>query len=254
MEDMDMEALASQTDKARRSDFIAENASFIQRCAYRAAGRYISRTDEEWSVAQVAFDEAVRSYSRDKGSFDQYAYKVIRRSLEGGGEAVKGKPVSPGPEKPRAVPIPPKPRTVSRPPAQSRPAVSFQAELARKASNPPRPRRQRGAAEEIEALQAILQPYGFDCFSLAGCSPRSEKARRGCAQAINTLLAVPGMMYKLRRVHSLPVQELSSESAVPRKVLERHKRYIIAAAEILDGDYPNLADYLGYVRKAVRSS
>jgi len=31
---------------------------------------------------------------------------------------------------------------------------------------------------------------------------------------------------------------------VPRKVLERHRKYIIAAVVILTGDYPGLTDYL----------
>ena len=38
-----------------------------------------------------------------------------------------------------------------------------------------------------------------------------------------------------------------------RKILDRHRRYIIAAAEILSGEYPVLAEYLGYIRKALKT-
>jgi len=47
----------------------------------------------------------------------------------------------------------------------------------------------------------------------------------------------------------LPIRELSEESGVVRKILDRHRKYIIAGAEILDGDFPILASYLRSVRE-----
>ena len=57
------------------------------------------------------------------------------------------------------------------------------------------------------------------------------------------------MMRQMRKNGALPVKELCQRSGAHKKLLEHHRRYIIAAAEILDGDYPHLAEYLRYVRK-----
>ena len=50
---------------------------------------------------------------------------------------------------------------------------------------------------------------------------------------------------------SAAVQELLALTRVQKKVLERHRRYIIAAAEILNGEYPLLREYMNYIRKAL---
>jgi RNA polymerase sigma factor len=42
---------------------------------------------------------------------------------------------------------------------------------------------------------------------------------------------------------------IEKNTHVPRKILERHRKYIIAAIEILSGEYPYLADYLRYIRE-----
>ena len=57
----------------------------------------------------------------------------------------------------------------------------------------------------------------------------------------------------MRKNKALPMKELELASGVARKILDRHRRYIIAAAEILSGEYPVLAEYLGYIRKALKT-
>jgi RNA polymerase sigma factor len=42
---------------------------------------------------------------------------------------------------------------------------------------------------------------------------------------------------------------IEKNSQVPRKILERHRKYIVAAIEILSGEYPYLAEYLRYIRE-----
>jgi RNA polymerase sigma factor len=54
---------------------------------------------------------------------------------------------------------------------------------------------------------------------------------------------------ELRRSKQLPLKNIEKSAQVPRKILERHRKYIIAAIEILSGEYPNLAEYLRYIRE-----
>ena len=100
-----------------------------------------------------------------------------------------------------------------------------------------------------EAMQAVLKEYGFSFFDLAECSPKAEKTKQACGLAVRTLIASVAMMALMRLKKLLPIKELSEASGVVKKILERHRKYIIAAAEILDGDYPILASYMAYIRK-----
>lgn len=47
------------------------------------------------------------------------------------------------------------------------------------------------------------------------------------------------------------MKELLKVSGLPKKVVERHRRYIIAAAEIMNGEYPLLKTYMEYIREAL---
>ena len=98
-------------------------------------------------------------------------------------------------------------------------------------------------------MQSILKEYGFSFFDLAESSPKAEKTKKSCGTAIRCLIASVVMMAKMRLSRLLPMKELTAESGVARKILDRHRRYIIAGAEILDGDFPILAGYLRFVKE-----
>ena len=105
--------------------------------------------------------------------------------------------------------------------------------------------------DEIEAVQELLQEYGFSFFDLADCSPKAEKTKKQCAQAVIALLEDPELFRRMRSTKALPTKEIIRVSGVSKKILERHRKYIIAAAEILNGEYPLLAEYMNYIRKAL---
>ena len=48
----------------------------------------------------------------------------------------------------------------------------------------------------------------------------------------------------LVRSRQLPVKYLVSELGIPRKLVERYRKYIIAVAVIHAGDYPALQEYI----------
>ena len=100
------------------------------------------------------------------------------------------------------------------------------------------------AAEEIESADEQFAKYGFSFYDLASCSPKSDKTRCGCGMAAAALSRSSVLVASLRRTHELPVRALAKES-----LIERHRNYIVAAALLLDGDYPVLSSYLGSIRR-----
>lgn len=239
--DLEQDVLLAKENENALADLIEANRSFILRCASETTHRYITDSDDEWSIALLAFSEAVRDYEGDKGSFRGFAAIVIKR------------------------------RVLDYLRAQSRfdelavtpdafdgsldddtaggMELAVQQRMGEEAMDAADDTAERARAE-ISAMQEILGEYGFSFFDLADASPKADKTRRSCGIAIRTLIASLVLMAKMRLARLLPIKELSAESGVVRKILERHRKYIIAGAEILDGDFPILAGYLSYVKEA----
>ena len=107
--------------------------------------------------------------------------------------------------------------------------------------------------DEIAAVQNLLSGYNFSFFDLTECSPKAEKTKIACAKAVAVLLQNPTLFKKMQTTRTLPVKDISSGKDISVKILERHRKYIIAAAEIMQGDYPLLKEYMSYIRKALES-
>jgi len=249
--DTDREALAAKTDELALENLIESHKQWMLSIASDVTHRYITDSDDEWSVALMAFSEAVQAYEEEKGSFRAFASVVIKRRLldhirsqwRHQGEihvmpgAFDGNFGDEESESPGAAELE----------AQSSVArLSQEAEAKADAA--------AQAREEIAAAQELLKPYGFSFFDLADASPHAEKTKAACAQAVKALLGDAAMMASMKKNRALPMKELEAASGVKRKLLDRHRRYIIAAAEILSGDYPVLAEYLGYIRNVLKGN
>ena len=91
--------------------------------------------------------------------------------------------------------------------------------------------------------------YGFAFYDLAASSPKSDKTRRSCAAAVGTLLHSPVLFASMQSAHSLPIKALAQQCGVSARTITRHRDYIVAAALLIDGDYPILCTYLQTMRK-----
>lgn len=242
MDDLRDQVLAAKTDDGKFGILAEENKKWILQCASQAVHHYVTDSDDEWSIALMAFSEAVQSFEENKGSFRALASVIIKRRLtdylRSEGKRSAEIIVMPGAfdgeldeEDATGVNLHVQ-QTVAT--ASAAAASDDSSERAR---------------EEIAEMQEILHEYGFSFFDLAESSPKAEKTKKSCGQAIRTLIASVLLMAKMRLKRLLPIKELSEKSGVVRKILDRHRKYIIAGAEILDGDFPILASYLKYIRE-----
>ncbi len=235
-------ALGAKQDETALEDLIGRHTRFILSCANKATGRYVTRSDDEWSVALIAFHEAVEAYDADKGDFLQFAALVIRRrlidylsreartrgelsvDLSGGEVDLRGddEELSPLMMETR--------RTIAEQSAR-------------------RDRETAGLRDEIEALTDVLKFYDISFPDLERRSPKARKTRAACALAVRTLVADDGLMRQMRRLKSVPATKLHELVGIQKNILEKHRKYIIAAAEILYGDFPYLTEYLQYIVK-----
>ena len=233
---LDERALLAKGSDEEMNRFVAENTRFIVRCASKVCRRYITKSDDEYEVAMLAFWEAVRKYEPGAGSFSAFAALVIRRRLMDffDSQTRHAREISAG----HAM-------TWEEEEEGNKGILSeVQRSIVQDADED-----KAAIREEIEAIGDILREYGFSFFDLAEASPKAEKTKRCCARAVNWMLAVAERILQMRRSRSLPVAAISAALEIARKILERHRRYIIASTEILDGDFPYLAEYLEYIRK-----
>jgi len=102
---------------------------------------------------------------------------------------------------------------------------------------------------EIQEANQAFANFGFSFFDLSECSPKAEKTKKSCAKAVVFLLKNPLLITEIYNLKQLPLKIIEKNTKVPRKILERHRKYIIAAVEILSGEYPGLAEYMRFIRK-----
>lgn len=242
MDDIKEKIINAKQNEEAFAQLAEEYKAWILKTASNVTNRYISDSDDEWSIALMAFNEAVQSYDESKGSFSALAAVVIKRRILDWlrGEARRSNETSVSPEAFEGA---------LDPEESSAAEFAVQEHMAEEAMQNSKEDRAAAARAEIEEMQAVLKEYGFSFFDLAECSPRAEKTKKACGLAVRTLIASVAMMALMRLKKLLPIKELSEASGVVRKILERHRKYIIAAAEILDGDYPILASYMAYIRK-----
>lgn len=207
-------------------------------CASQSAKRYITKSDDEWSVALSAFCEAVRQYKDGKGSFKSFASMVIRRRILDyiSGRQKYNNEILAAPE------------VFASGPLDESEQPALQAAVAKKLAVSDN----NDIAFEIEAANSLFANYGFTFFDLAACSPKAEKTKSACAKAAVCVLENSALLKSMKTTHALPIKLISEITQVPRKILDRHRRYIIAAVEILSGDYPALARYMRFIRKEMK--
>ena len=229
-------AVAAAGSDALREEFIHQQEPLILKTASHASFRYITKSDDEWSVALLAFSEAIDKYRPTQGDFLPFSQMLFKRALidyhrktaahmteiitspfvmEGLDDAEDAEQLD------KAVYL----------------AV---AEQSREAAD-------RSLQEEILSANDLLKSYGFRFFDLTECSPQQEKTRQECAKAIRFVLSQPVLFRQLNQKRKLPIRDLAAGTGVSRKVLDRYRKYIIMAILVLHGDFPQISEYLKFV-------
>jgi RNA polymerase sigma factor len=234
MRDLDINIIRARQDAACYEDLLIKMEPYILRITSRLTGRFVTKSDDEWSVSLSAFHEAVQCYSYEKGSFIPFAETVIKRRLY---DHIRRKTRN-------ACETPVNPAYFGND-GEEETSSSIRMQIMEKITTS----RDEDARWEIQALSSVLQDYGFSFFELVSVSPKAEKTKEACAKVISFILNHPALLKGMRKSKTIPTKIILEGLHLPRKVLERHRKYIIAAVEILDGSYPILSEYLKYIKE-----
>ena len=98
--------------------------------------------------------------------------------------------------------------------------------------------------DEILAANALLKQFGFGFYELTDSSPGRDSTRKACLLAAESVLESQIALEQLTRTHQLPAKWLIEQRAIPKKLLERYRKYIIATIIICAGEFPALQGYI----------
>ena len=224
-----------QGDAEARNDFLTAYAPLALSVAAKAVGRYVRLgEDEEASVALIALDEAARGFAPERGAFVPFASQVVRRRIidhlrREGRRA---------PEIPAGVGYDPGGAAEAGEEATPQLAAAV-AEIAARGHAEGEARR-----DELMSFRHDLAEYGLDLAALVRVAPQHHDAREGAKAVARVLAADPELRRYLQRRKQLPLRELADRSGLSRKSIERHRKYIVAVALILIGEYEHLSEYV----------
>jgi RNA polymerase sigma factor len=233
--EIDVMAVNAKNDDNLTSRLISQHENFILKCASAAARSYISRSDDEWPIALAAFAEAISNYSPNKGSFLNYAELVIRRRIV---EYIGGKS--------RFAPETWSMQLLSdskiEQDSMNLEAVG-EAAISAEENN--------SLKLEIYLINEILYGHGFSFMDLTDCSPKSKRDKKLCARVVAFVINNPILTSKMKVKRQFPLNLIIKNTRVSRKFLEKHRKYIVTAVEIMSGDYENLSVYMEYISEEI---
>ena len=225
---------AKAGDEAARNELIRAYTPFVLKVASRVCGRYLhAGQDEEISIGLLAFNEAIDRFDASRGThFIAFAETVIKRRLIDHFRKQSAARV--------AVPF----SDLETEDEEGHPLnqADVQAALDRHALAVEAWERR----QEILRLEQELAQFGIRFRDLVEHCPKHKDARERAIEVARRLATVPAYREALLKNRTLPLRELAADPLVQasRKTLERQRKYIVAVALILMGDYAYLREYI----------
>lgn len=207
-----------------RNDFIEQSMPFIIKTTSSFLGRYVcTDNDEEFSIALIAFNEAIEKYNEDRGNFWAFAKLVIESRLKNnlrknariadssleelteGGMQIKDVGV-----------------TVDKTTSDLR--------------------------DEILAFKKELEQFDITFEILAEKSPK-HKDTRDRAIRIGYRVSDDGVLIeKVYEKKRLPIRDISRKFEITEKILKRSKVFILSTAVLFFKKYTNLIVWIKGVK------
>ena len=221
---------AAKTDTDRADELIRRYLPFIKAESSRQTGRVCTEQDDEYSIAMMAFYEAILGYEKERGAFKGYASMLIRsriidyhrKETRHEGHASLYEERGDGD------------RTLADELCDDRDHIGERLGL-------------EATQQEIEELSKVLSRAGVTFSDVADNCPRQERTMAACKKAMACGVKDKALLDEVERTGRLPLKRLSLASGVERKTLERHRRYILAMLLIHTNGYEIIRGHLRHM-------
>jgi RNA polymerase sigma factor len=214
---------AAKTDKHILNTLLHEYMPFIKKCVANVFFKGQSRADN-LTDAMLAFTDSVQTYSEERGAFIQYAAVVIRnRLLDNARKELTAQK-----------------HLFSLSASINENDTTWETGTSREIFA--RAEEERKLRLEIEAVNGEFSQWGFSWASLLKKCPKQARSRAVCQRIAETVRQSPGLLADMLQSRRLPLARLSG--TFPRKLLEKHRQYIVALIILSQGDYPYVYSFV----------
>lgn len=215
-----------------RNRFIADHLPLIRRVVRQFTRTYYVDQLDEYSIALLAFDQALEHYKVDSQvPFEHYARVLMKNRL-----------IDWMRQQQRNLP------TVSLSENDPADGLSLSERIAD--SKTSRIQEDLELEEAMIHLHWQLQRFKLDFARMVRSFPRHRKSKIMCIQVARKLISRPELKEKLMQSKRLPGKELSMLCQVPVKTIEKNRANIIFLTLLLQSDLPQLKSYISaYERK-----
>lgn len=225
----EMIASAKEGDQEVQNYLLKMYQPYIAKCVSEVCKRYIDpKRDDEFSVGLFAFNEAIQTYSSEKGSsFLSFAKLVVKRKVIDYIRFVQKTP-----------------NTASLDESYDAERMENPAEIVAVNEKYQEEQETWYRREEIADFKDKLWEYKMTLAELTEASPKHRDARESAIRTAKILFADVTLRDYVQHKKKLPIKELVKKVDVSKKTLERNRKYILAIFIVLSEDYLYLKDYL----------
>ncbi|MFC3038810.1 RNA polymerase sigma-I factor [Virgibacillus xinjiangensis] len=235
----EMVEMAQNGDHSIQNYILDTYKPFIATCVCEVCKRYIDpHRDDEFSIGLSAFNDAIFSYSPERGSsFLSFAKLVVKRRVIDYIRSMVKRPKVVSLDETYDMDRAETPREIT--------AVQERYQIEKDAWH---------LREEIADFKEKLAEYKLSLAEIADVSPKHRDARESAIHTAMVLYDDEHLREKVQKKQKLPIKELVKSVNVSKKTLERNRKFILAIFIILSEDYLYLKDYLKGVDGCQRES
>ncbi len=204
---------AAKTDNRAADQFLRQYLPFIKSETAKFLRRFPSDSDDELSIAMLAFHESILGYQKLRGSFLKLAAASIRSRLidyyrkeKRHSGQISLDAAACGEEDDR----------------------TLMDQLASGRDEAGEVDSQVSAKKELMEFAAQLESFGLSLADIADNCPKQDRTLAACHQALQYAKEHPSLLEEMVQTGRLPIGPLSQGSGISRKTLERHRKYMVA--------------------------
>lgn len=234
--DPDTHQIMSQVYRAKKDnsaadEMIADYMPFIKAETAKFLNRSPDQSDDELSIAMFGFYEAIRSYSRLRGSFLKFASLKIRNRLIDFYRREKRHRIQVSLDE------------------QTEDKADLLETLVDDHDDYAESEMREATKQEILELSAHMKDFGVSMSDIAENSPKQQRTLVACQKAVVYARYTPEILEEFLRSKRVPLAKLARGAGVERKTLERHRRYLVAVLLICTNGYEILRGHIMQVLK-----
>lgn len=219
---------AAKSDSLAADELVRQYLPFIRAETARQLRRAPRDSDDELSIAMMAFHESVLAYDRGRGAFLRFAATAIRNRII----------------------------DFQRSELRHRGQLSLHdtdgeddRELAERldvGTDPIAEHTDRTAArEELIHFSLELSRFGLSLTDIADNCPKQDRTLAACHRALRHARENPQLLQQAVATGKLPITALAAGANVERKTLERHRKYMMAVLLAYTNGFDVIRGHLG---------